>query len=612
MIVPMARIQVAVRWEDQDALLRVLARLGAVHMVPVDVAAAVPSETIAAEQGRVGRALQILGHHRPAGRPPALEPARAVQLAASIQRRLERRRARLARLRRRLERLAFWGDVTREQLDDLERAGTPVRVFSVPAARLDEVQGELVQPLGPTVGGRVLVAVVGDPARLRVPPDTQVVPRPARDPAALRAEVRSLQRDGRRDERRLARLAHLVPELEALRASVDEAAQWSVARHSALEAEGLLAFQGWVPTDEAPRLAAELERAGLAAALQWTLPQAGETPPTLIRYPRWARPIRGLFDLLGTVPGYNELDVSGFFMIALPLFAGIIIGDAGYGLIFLLLPLLFRRRLLDILGDNRLVLLLSFGAAALVWGAVTGVWLGVTPEELVATGGPAAGLGEWLYRLQWIRGSEEQMRATMIKICFVIGSVHLIAAHLRRFAALAPAQEALAEIGWCLVLAAMVGLIWILFFGEDEALPALLRPAVVAGLIAGLTLVIGFMAPHANPLKRLGLGIAGSLLPLINAFGDTLSYIRLMAVGLATHYIAAAFNTLSFSLAGAATWFAGAPVLAFGHLLNLALVLLAIFAHGVRLNMLEFSSNAGVQWSGYPYRPFVHPHTKET
>jgi V/A-type H+-transporting ATPase subunit I len=84
-----------------------------------------------------------------------------------------------------------------------------------------------------------------------------------------------------------------------------------------------------------------------------------------------------------------------------------------------------------------------------------------------------------------------------------------------------------------------------------------------------------------------------------------MSYIRLMAVGLASYYIAAAFNTLAGSLAGAATWAAGAPVVLFGHALNIGLAVIAIFAHGVRLNMLEFSNNAGVQWAGYAYQPFA-------
>jgi len=40
------------------------------------------------------------------------------------------------------------------------------------------------------------------------------------------------------------------------------------------------------------------------------------------------------------------------------------------------------------------------------------------------------------------------------------------------------------------------------------------------------------------------------------------------------------------------------------HLLNLYLGLVAIFAHGVRLNLLEFSNHLGMEWSGREYQPF--------
>jgi V/A-type H+-transporting ATPase subunit I len=91
-----------------------------------------------------------------------------------------------------------------------------------------------------------------------------------------------------------------------------------------------------------------------------------------------------------------------------------------------------------------------------------------------------------------------------------------------------------------------------------------------------------------------------SLMPAISSFSDTLSYVRLMAVGLAGSVLAISFNKLAIS-AG----FLGIPILVFGHALNIALCLIALFAHGVRLNVLEFSSNAGMEWSGYPYEPFI-------
>ncbi len=94
---------------------------------------------------------------------------------------------------------------------------------------------------------------------------------------------------------------------------------------------------------------------------------------------------------------------------------------------------------------------------------------------------------------------------------------------------------------------------------------------------------------------------------MISAFSDTMSYIRLMAVGLASYYIAFAFNNLAMDVGsgGVVMWIPAALILVFAHSLNIILGLIAVFAHGVRLNMLEFSSNAGVQWAGYPYAPFA-------
>ena len=59
-------------------------------------------------------------------------------------------------------------------------------------------------------------------------------------------------------------------------------------------------------------------------------------------------------------------------------------------------------------------------------------------------------------------------------------------------------------------------------------------------------------------------------------------------------------------LAEVATWGVAWIVVLFGHGLNIGLCVIAIFAHGVRLNMLEFSNNVGVQWAGRKYQPFAN------
>jgi V/A-type H+-transporting ATPase subunit I len=88
----------------------------------------------------------------------------------------------------------------------------------------------------------------------------------------------------------------------------------------------------------------------------------------------------------------------------------------------------------------------------------------------------------------------------------------------------------------------------------------------------------------------------------VNNFTDVVSYIRLFAVGLATVAIADTVNTLAAS-AGGGNWLISAPILLVGHTINFVLGPVGVLVHGVRLNVLEFSSHIGVSWSGSKYQP---------
>jgi V/A-type H+-transporting ATPase subunit I len=264
----------------------------------------------------------------------------------------------------------------------------------------------------------------------------------------------------------------------------------------------------------------------------------------------------------------------------------------------------------------------------MIWGVLTANVFGVTPETLAKANGwiSADGMVDMAAMEQaqgtqakmaqqmasaaplWNRDSET-VRVWLIKLSFLIGVIHLSLAHLRKAAALLPDQRTLAELGWILFLWGMFGVILKLFYPADEYAPI---NVILGLLIVGGALAILFGYPDRNPIKRVALGLVSALLPALGAFSDTMSYIRLMAVGLASYYIADAFNGLGAQVAGSATWFAAAPILLFGHGLNIALALIAIFAHGVRLNMLEFSNNVGVQWAGAPYAPFADVQIKES
>ncbi|KPK86200.1 MAG: hypothetical protein AMJ81_01770 [Phycisphaerae bacterium SM23_33] len=608
MIAKMNKVFVVTPARSREAMLEALRTLGVVHLEPLDPKAAAPEELRAALE-HVRRARQAIAMTAPAGAAAELEPADAVREILQITRRTEENRNRLNALGREAGRLGVWGELRREQLEALAEAGVALRFFSVPVKQFDEVVAECVVRLTELPGKRVLVGLVHREGQPSLPDTAQPVEPPPRDLPTVRAEAKAVDEALAADAERLAELANLAEVLQTEEAKLTSEAQFAAALAGAMRGQDLFAVQGWAPVEAARTLSEDLARLGIAAGVDDREPAEEEEPPTLIRYPRWVQPIKGLFDMLGTLPGYREYDLSPFFMVALPIFAAMLIGDAGYGLLFVLVPALIYAKATAAAGKPGVHLVMFMGFVTIAWGVLAGVYFGVAPDDLLAAGGALAGVGKALGALQLIRGDVRDQAYMIMKISFVMAGIHLSVAQVRQALALAPRLEMLSKIGWAVFLWGMFLLIWYLFFvSQAGGSPHWLTPYLLA---VGAGLAILFASPSRNPLRMLGLGLAQFPLSALATFSDSLSYIRLMGVGLASTIIGRTFNGLGAQVASAGTWLAGAPVVLFGHGLNIAMCMIAILAHGVRLNMLEFSNNAGVQWAGYAYHPFARSGRKE-
>ena len=622
MIVQMSKAYVVVRKKDRDELLDRLGKMKLLHFQPVRPNEVVPDEETLQKIADIDRALEILlpleGAKGSIENP--VESAReAIEIHASI---IENQK-RLNELHQEMEKLKIWGNVSLSQFESLRENGIEVRFYRVPQAKVHEIRAECSEVITPLPGKRELVAVVDRGGQFRMPEGSDPVPIPIQDRAAIVAEAKKITKDLQDCHERLSQLAAVRSVLQAERDRLLSENAYVKAKRSGLSLDELFAVQGWVPSEKAEGLRVRLSEDGFHAAVLLHAVTEEDAPPTLIRYPKWTRPIKGLFDILGTLPAYREMDLSPFFMVALPLFAGMLIGDAGYGLLISLFGILFHKRLVRVGGRPKAQIIIVFGLATLFWGILTANYFGITPTSMTKAGGfvktaPGGGVvddaalraedGFYGYAAKMMRRGgllwkedPKAARFLLIKVSLLIGCLHLILARIRKMVELIPDPRALAEAGWVLTLADMLALIWYLLFVGVERVPAFLWWI----LLATVLLSSWFALPRKGVLKRILLGIASSLLPLLNTFSDTMSYLRLFAVGLASYFIASAFNDLSVQVAQTATWFAAVPILIFGHGLNIGLATIAIFAHGVRLNMLEFSNNVGVQWSGYAYRPFA-------
>ncbi len=613
MILEMQKVFLAAQQSSQAKVLRSIRKLGVIE--PVPVASQPIDEALLARLDQAKRAADSIAQVQPQGEAPAFESREALLAELSdIQRKESEAKNKLASLARQVEQIEVWGDTQLDDLAALDKAGINPRFFLTPT--LPSQEGIFVLQQLPK---NVLCVAVGE---AELPEGAQLIERPLRDRRTLLKEADAIDQKLKAMKARLAALAHHKGEVAAAVAELNEEVQIERVRKGALLDPDLFAMQGWIPTVKIEALKKGLEADGLTVALAFDAPAPDDDPPTCVRYSWWNRPIKGLFDILGTVPGYRELDLSPFFMIAMPIFAAMLIGDAGYGLLCILACSVFHRKATQFMGKDMTNLVLIFGITTFIWGILSANIFGVQPENLAIWSGFAVGegagnvtamveqgqglwadIGRVMVKLSPLypigadgRPDGEFSRNLVMMVSFIMGSVHLVLAQLLQTWANRKHIKCLVSLGYAIFLFAMLGVIWMLFFPESQWMP---RGLMYGMLIAGAVLIIFFS--NRNPL----IGLLSNILSMISTFSDSMSYIRLMAVGMAGYYIAMAFNQLAGSITDAANVAVALPVLLFGHLLNLCLCAISIFAHGVRLNMLEFSNNSGVQWAGHAYAPFA-------
>lgn len=347
---------------------------------------------------------------------------------------------------------------------------------------------------------------------------------------------------------------------------------------------GISYIKGYVPFDAVDILKKVSKEEGWGFLI--TDPSEEDNVPTLVRNPKWVSIIEPVFKMIEVVPGYRELDISLWFLIFFSIFFGILIGDAGYGGVYLLITLLAQKRLKGKFKDGSIfILLYLLSGCAIAWGALTATFFGQ----------------EWLPL--WVKPVLPALRndRNMQTFCFFLGALHLSIAHCWRAIIKFPALAFLSDIGWSLIL-------WTVFFiARTLVLGASLPGFYLALLIPGVILVVFFSNPQKNILKSFGGGLGALLLNIMNNFTDVISYIRLFAVGLATLAVADAFNNMAIGI-GFNSLFSGvltSLILFVGHALNIILGPLSILVHGVRLNVLEFCSHLDIKWSGFNYKPFT-------
>jgi V/A-type H+-transporting ATPase subunit I len=578
MIVSMKKISVLCRREDRDETLRAIGDLGLLHVIPVRPPSGAKLEQARARADLVRRLLDQV----PKASDAAPTGATPQQVASRVDGLVQRRRdlgENIDVLQRELQRIAPFGSF--DPRDILDLRGNEVWISLHRADARDTVQVPEGYVMIPFDGARqtTYFALMG-----RRAPDTEYseMALPEQSTAAMERELESKRKELRDCEQELATMAGDTPALRE-QADLDQETVAFIEVQEGMAEEGPVTWlRGYCPADNVDTITAGAARHGWGYLIEE--PGDDEAVPTLIRNPRWVRIIKPVFDFIGINPGYHEVDISALFLVFFSAFFGMIVGDAGYGMLFLTATLLLGKKMKQS-APLLFPMLLVMSLCTMTWGTLTGVWFGMSSTPAVLD----------QVKVPWLTDPDNVMF-----LCFVIGACHLTIAHGWKALRLAPSPQALADVGW-------ICSTWALFFVINNmvlhaALPGFAMPLLATGAV----LVALFMTP-LKKIKSEWFGHVMLPLDIISNFVDIISYVRLFAVGLATFAVGNAFNNMAIGdgISGVGSAVAAAVVLFLGHTLNIIMATMGVLVHGIRLNALEFSSHLGLEWSGSPFKPFT-------
>ena len=486
-----------------------------------------------------------------------------------------------------------WGAVSLHSLSELATAGVSVHLHTATKAEyalLAERQG--IYKIGEHGKSMLLAHLL---TQGNTPLDLPEEVLPLLEQSALLDERRRVDDELAELEPRLASLGDCRLGVENYLSKLGADLEFARVKASLAQDRGICHVRGFAPVDTLEKLRAIAEKSGWAYMFEE--PEEDDETPTLIRNPRWVRIIDPVMAFLGTVPGYKELDVSLWFLLFFALFVAMLIGDAGYGLIYLVLALLARRKFKQAPAEP-FILIYVLSICTIVWGVLSGTYFG--SERIASIPFLAALSIPAISSFDLTNGGFNDNQFFLIKLCFRIGAVHLTLAHLLAAGKCSNSPKALAQIGWIAIIWGLYCLTGMLVLGQPF-------PQIGGYLIGiGSLLALLFTNYQKNVLKGVGQTLIEFPLGLIGGFSDVVSYLRLFAVGYTSLVLANTFNMMAVGdgIKSPMAALGAAMILFLGHSLNLVLATMGVVVHGIRLKMLEFSGHVGNEWSGDEYKPF--------
>ena len=632
MIVPMKKVSLITLGDKKEETLKKLRKLGIVH-IEISEGFGEKLNQYKEQIALLEKAAFSVGKNKNAEEKDA-DTKKALEIAAEIDALSEEKSVCLAEkatLNIELQRLKNWGDIDPESINDLASSGIEVALYEMPQKEYEALDEgvKTIKLYANKATVRFLLVNSGeqDDAVL----SNYRLALPKMSSAEMRQKITEITARIEEIEQKISYYARFSESIKKAIKALEKEVEfetYATGMNSEVLATGgeravsVAYFKGYIEAEKLEKLKSAAQ--DNAWGLFVEEPNADDNVPTKLRNNKFVSLIYPLTDFLGTVPGYFEYDISGWFLAFILIFFGIIFGDGGYGLLITAVALIpIIKSLVSKKAVQPTFLLVGlFGLSTILWGTLTCTWFGLSPEQLPG----------WLKALSipvisnvyadkiwypfWTNGMVGLTTSQNLQIfCFTLALIQLSVAHIKGVVRNRKSLKLLGDVGSVLQLLGIYYLVLSLVVNAQVFSFSLVISNIPVGTGAIALIGVGFVLSfvfsnyEGSVIKSILSSLTNMvsmLLGVVNVFSDIVSYIRLWAVGLAGAAISATVNELAGPFLGNFLFMIIAIVLlVFGHGLNMILNVLSVIVHGIRLNTLEFSSHLDMSWSGHKFKPFT-------
>ena len=590
MISPMTKYSFILLNGEQEGLLEKLQEIGLVDVTrsvkPVDG----QSAALLAEAERRRNLIQALDKMEfPEGLTPASVGGDLADAADAALKHLEDLGEQMKAAEKEAATNEPWGAFSPEMLKILSEAGYPIQfhITSTKAFKPEWTEECAVQIVNEKDGKTYFVVAGPDtlPDRVRGPKQSA---------ESIKEQIRGLQAEMDREKAVLLGAKARQEEFEAeSRENLSKLDLYLASQAAVPAAENtIVTLVGYAPTENEESVTASLEETGVFYLKEDA--KTEDNPPIRFRNNKFVKMFEVLTDMYGR-PAYDGFDPTPFISIFFLLFFALCMGDAGYGLVLILVGLLLRK--VDSFKDMA-PLVVTLGAGTVVVGFFLHTFFSID-------------IAQWKV-FEPIKGiflpDEIGGYAGGMVLAIIIGILHLCLAMIVKAIQEVKVKGfagSLGTLGWTLLI---VGGVIVGAFALTGVLDAKLTKwiIIVIGVVSALG-IFPFNNPDRNKLANVGLGLWDTYNTATGLLGDVLSYLRLYALGLAGSMLGMAFNDMGKMVLGDGhSWVLWIPFILLvlvGHTLNIAMCALGAFVHPLRLNFLEFFKNSGYEATGRNYNP---------